>query len=64
MKVGKVQHWTPFDIYLISCQMLACLIAWCQNVRDVPIVKGHEAVESAVRTRLTPRSRTQQAMLG
>ncbi|CAE7895994.1 HTR3A, partial [Symbiodinium sp. KB8] len=25
-RLPKVQHWTPFDIYLISCQMLACLI--------------------------------------
>ena len=24
---SEVQHWTPFDIYLISCQLLACLIA-------------------------------------
>ncbi|CAE7560393.1 CLASP [Symbiodinium natans] len=25
-RLPKVQHWTPFDVYLISCQILACLI--------------------------------------
>jgi len=25
-RLPKVQHWTPFDAYLISCQILCCLI--------------------------------------
>ena len=60
MKLGKVQHWTPFDIYLISCQMLACLIAWHQDVSDVPIFsQGTEAVDICCPDKTnSPNSRT------